>query len=210
MLRKTRLSALETEAAGGFFHAVLLCSALLVMTPALARAADPGGVTKSTNREQTEKAALVAQLAGAKDATGAALIRGRLEEVRSKDIRPATMLLVRRATHEMGDQKIADAVEDFGAALSLQGDVAVLWRSRAQARLAGGDSSGAVSDLGVSLQHDAEDALSWQTLSAAEEASGDGQAALKAWQRVMELDPQTPGAAKRFEKLRLQAFGRPT
>ncbi|NHN88170.1 tetratricopeptide repeat protein [Acetobacter conturbans] len=159
---------------------------------------------------QTQRAALVAQLAKAKNETEAAQIRDQLEGLRTKAIRPATLLLVRRAMRELGEEKPGDAIEDFGAALSLQADVAVLWRLRAQARLAGGDTSGAISDLGVALQHDGEDAISWQTLATTEDAAGDDQAALKAWQRVMELDPQLPGAGKMFEKLRLKAFGRPT
>ncbi|MCH4090230.1 hypothetical protein [Acetobacter sp.] len=189
---------------------------LLTVAPAQAEPAVAGKAPSTTSSSpqklssETKKAALVAQLAASKNPTEAALLRGQLEELRTQSIRPATRLLMRRAARELASEKPGDAVEDFGAALSLQNDVAVLWRLRAQARILGGDPGGAISDLGVALQHDGSDAVSWQLLTAAEDVAGDGQAALKAWQRVMELDPQLPGAAKRFEKLQLKAFGRPT
>lgn len=222
MHRKTRPLALETDPKGGFFRCMNRISpfaALAFLLTATAAHAEPAATkaapatTPASPQKlsvETRKAGLVAQLAASKNPTEAALIRGQLEELRTQSIRPATRLLMRRAARELSGEKPGEAVEDFGAALSLQNDVAVLWRLRAQARLMGGDTSGAISDLGVALQHDGNDAVSWQLLTAAEDTAGDGQAALKAWQRVMELDPQLPGAAKKFEKLQLKAFGRPT
>lgn len=162
-----------------------------------------------TVRQSREKE-LVAKLAKARSDAEAADTRSELESLRTKPLRPATMLLVRRATRELSQDKPGDAIEDLGAALALQGDVAVLWRMRAQARLAGGDTDGAVSDLGIATLHDADDAVNWETLTAVEDARSDGPAALKAWQHAMTLDPKIPGADKRLEKLRLKAFGQPT
>lgn len=222
MHRKTRPLALETDPKGGFFRCmnrtyplvglIFLLTATTAQAEPVASGAAPGAPTSSPQKLsiETQKAGLVAQLAASKNPTEAEQIRGQLEELRTQSIRPATRLLMRRAVRELGDEKAGDAVEDFGAALSLQNDVAVLWRLRAQARLMGGDTSGAISDLGVALHHDDNDAVSWQLLAAAEDVAGDGQAALKAWQRVMELDPQQPGAARKFEKLQMKAYGRPT
>ncbi|MFT8718854.1 hypothetical protein [Acetobacter sp.] len=210
MHEKTRLTALETEPRGGFFRFVWL-SVGMSLFPVTAGYAAPSSPQQQAEAHTQQKiAALATQLAKTKNGTEAALLRGQLEELRTKPIRPATMLLVRRATRELGSQKVGDAIDDFGAALSLQSDLAVLWRLRAQARLTGGDTMGAISDLGVALQYDGNDAISWETLAAAEDAAGDDQAALKAWQRLIELDPCLPGAKERLEKLRLKAFGRPT
>ncbi|NHN84697.1 hypothetical protein GOB93_08570 [Acetobacter musti] len=160
--------------------------------------------------QQSREKELVAKLAKAGTEAEAADIRSELEALRTKPLRPTTMLLLRRATRELSEQKPADAIEDLGAALALQSDAAVLWRLRAQAKLAGGDTDGAVSDLGIAVQHDADDAVNWETLTAVEEARSDGPAAFRAWQRAMELDPKLPGAETRLEKLRLKAFGQPT
>ncbi len=160
--------------------------------------------------QQSREKELVAKLAKAGTEAEAADIRSELEALRTKPLRPTTMLLLRRATRELSEQKPADAIEDLGAALALQSDVAVLWRLRAQAKLAGGDTDGAISDLGIAVQHDADDAVNWETLTAVEEARSDGPAAFRAWQRAMELDPKLPGAENRLEKLRLKAFGQPT
>ncbi|GEN62148.1 hypothetical protein AOE01nite_03720 [Acetobacter oeni] len=169
----------------------------------------PPHVSQETARQSREKD-LVAKLAKARSDAEAGEIRSGLEELRTKPLRPATMLLLRRATRELSEQKAGDAIEDLGAALALQNDVPALWRLRAQARLAGGDTDGAVSDLGIAIQRDPDDALNWQTLTDAEEARSDSQAALRAWQHAMTLDPRLPGADKRLEKLRLKAFGQPT
>lgn len=227
-VQKTRPQAPFRSSAGGFFSAFsgvgLLAATLLAGPVGVARAEEAPPVAagaapvhpataggKPSAALPTRQADLVRKLAKAANDSEAAGLRAELETLRTHALRPATMLLLRRATRELGDeQKPGDAVEDLGAALALQGDVGVLWRLRAQARLAAGDTDGAISDLGVALQHDADDALNWQVLTAAEEARGDGPAALKAWQHVIALDPQFPGAGKRLEKLQLKAFGQPT
>lgn len=110
----------------------------------------------------------------------------------------------------LAEGKALSAVEDLDDALVLQPDVAILWRDRARARLTARDLTGAIADLGVALQRDGQDAVAWRLLSAIEEQRGDWQAAERAWQQVMALDPMVEGGRTKGEQLHLKAFGRPT
>ncbi|MBV1838196.1 hypothetical protein KUA11_13380 [Acetobacter estunensis] len=209
MQRKARPSAPHGGSRGGLFRMLTVLSVWGMVPPVLCHAA-PSTTAIPAPGAKDSRTDLVARLAHAQSAQEAALIRQALEELRLKPVRPATQLLVRRATRELGEDKPADAIEDMGAALALQSDVAALWRMRAQTRLSGGDAQGAISDLGEALQRDPEDAQSWQTLTSAEEAAGANDAALKAWEHVMALDPLMPGATKTYDKLKLKAYGQPT
>ncbi|MBB2179991.1 hypothetical protein HLH29_12545 [Gluconacetobacter tumulicola] len=154
--------------------------------------------------------ALTAQLAAATSRAAAADLEARLERARRHALSPTTRLLQRGAMAHLADGKALGAVEDLDDALVLQPDVAILWRDRAQARLAARDLTGAIADLGVALQRDGQDAVAWRLLSAVEEQRGDWQAAERAWQRVMALDPMVDGGRANGERLHLKAFGRPT
>ncbi|MBB2203506.1 hypothetical protein HLH27_00530 [Gluconacetobacter takamatsuzukensis] len=154
--------------------------------------------------------ALTAQLAAASSRAAAADLEVRLEQARRHALSPTTRLLQRGAQAHLVEGKALAAVEDLDDALVLQPDVAILWRDRAQARLAARDLTGAITDLGVALQRDGQDAVAWRLLSAVEEQRGDWQAAERAWQRVMALDPMVEGGRAKGEQLHLKAFGRPT
>lgn len=153
---------------------------------------------------------LTAQLARASSRAAAVDLEVRLERARRHALSPTTRLLQRGAVAHLAEGKALSAVEDLDDALVLQPDIAILWRDRAQARLAARDLTGAIADLGVALQHDGQDAVAWRLLSAIEEQRGDWQAAERAWQRVMALDPMVEGGRAKGEQLHLKAFGRPT
>ncbi len=153
---------------------------------------------------------LETELAHAATARGARDLLGRIEQLRLKDLAPTTTLLVRRAQDDLDAQRPLDAEQDMDDALLLQPDIEVLWRNRAQARLAAANPDGAVADLGVALHHDGRDVMAWKILQETEEQRGDWQAAWKAWQHVVELEPTIPDAAHQTEQLRLKAFGQPT
>ncbi|WP_408887024.1 tetratricopeptide repeat protein [Komagataeibacter sp. FNDCR2] len=155
-------------------------------------------------------AELETELSHAATANGAHDLMGRIEQLRMKDLAPTTSLLLRRAQDDLDAQRPLDAVQDMDDALLLQPDMEVLWRNRAQARLAAANPDGAVADLGVALHHDGRDLTAWKILVNVEQIRGDWQAAWKAWQHVLQLDPTTPDAAHETERLRLKAFGQPT
>ncbi|MBB2202647.1 hypothetical protein HLH28_13890 [Gluconacetobacter tumulisoli] len=153
---------------------------------------------------------LTAQLAHASSRPAAADLEARIEQMRQHPLSPTTRLLLRRAQADLADRKSLDAVADLDDALVLQPEVGILWRDRAQARLAAQDLDGAVADLGVALHRDDSDAVAWQILSSVEEQRGDWKAAYQAWQRVLALDPMAADGRRQAERLRLKAFGQPT
>lgn len=161
-------------------------------------------------RPEDRIAQLADQLAAAKTPEEAHALEGMLETMRAARLSPTTHLLLRRAEKDMADNKPDNAVDDMTDALALQPDSAILWRSRAQMRLVAGDLNGAVTDLGSALQRDPRDSQSWSLLATVEEHRTDGPAALKAWQKVMELNPMTDRNHKRLDALHIKAFGQPT
>ncbi len=138
------------------------------------------------------------------------MLEARLEALRAAGLSPTTQLLLRRAQKDSQADKPDDAVEDLSDALALQPDSAILWRSRAQMRLAAGDFKAAITDLGEALQRDGRDAKSWGLLSTVEDQRKDGLAALKAWQKVLELNPMADKNHKHLDTLHIKAFGQPT
>ncbi|MFT9214862.1 MAG: tetratricopeptide repeat protein [Acetobacter malorum] len=155
-------------------------------------------------------AALADQLAQAKTPEDAQMLEARLEALRAAGLSPTTQLLLRRAQKDSQADKPDDAVEDLSDALALQPDSAILWRSRAQMRLAAGDFKAAITDLGEALQRDGRDAKSWGLLSTVEDQRKDSPAALKAWQKVLELNPMSDKNHKHLDALHIKAFGQPT
>jgi len=78
---------------------------------------------------------------------------------------------------------------------------------RAIARFGAGDTPGAIADLQATLQHEPRSFAAFQTLSAIAEARKDWKGAYEAWQKVMEIDPKTPGGEERLKDLRRHALG---
>ncbi|WP_130732449.1 hypothetical protein [Komagataeibacter xylinus] len=176
----------------------------------LDRHAGPPARAQGSTPAEPSLDSLETELAHAATARGARDLLGRIEQLRLKDLAPTTTLLVRRAQDDLDAQRPLDAEQDMDDALLLQPDVEVLWRNRAQARLAAANPDGAVADLGVALHHDGRDVMAWKILQETEEQRGDWQAAWKAWQHVVQLEPTIPDAAHQTEQLRLKAFGQPT
>ncbi|MBS0960278.1 hypothetical protein JK168_06645 [Acetobacter thailandicus] len=193
------------SASGHLIKGLLLYTALSSTAALCASAHAP----KKSPADELQ-AALVVQLAHTTSADEAHLIADKLESLRSAGLSPTTLLLLRRARKDVTDQKPDDASEDMNDALALQPEKAVLWRSRAQIRLVAGDLKGAVSDLGTALQKDPDDATSWALLSTVEEQRKDGKAALKAWQKVLSLNPTADKNHKRLDALHILAYGQPT
>lgn len=123
---------------------------------------------------------------------------------------PAVRLLLSRASREQQAGANQDAIEDFGAVLALQPDLAEAWRQRAEARFAAGDRAGAVADLGEALKREPREFLAFRTLAQIAEARADWKAAFAAWNRLLAFDPKTPGGEGHLKELRRKAFGEET
>jgi tetratricopeptide (TPR) repeat protein len=123
---------------------------------------------------------------------------------------PAVRLLLSRASREQQAGASQDAIEDYGAALALQPDLAEAWRQRGEVRFASGDRAGALADLGEALKREPREFLAFRALARIAEARGDWKAAVAAWERLLTFDPKTPGGAQHMKELRRKAFGEET
>ncbi|MFS8366690.1 tetratricopeptide repeat protein [Acetobacter oryzifermentans] len=213
VMRKTRSSACRRS---GFLFAGI-CAIHMGLpatgwtqptTPPAPPPAHAASQHSSSIAEQIKQ--LSTALAHAKTPEEAHTLQEQLEALRSAKLSPTTQLLVRRAEKDLTTDKPDDTVEDIGDALALQPDQAILWRTRAQMRLVAGDLKGAIADIGEALQRDPLDAESWSLLTSVEEHRNDGTAALKAWQKVLELSPMTDRNHKRLDALHIKAYGQPT
>jgi tetratricopeptide (TPR) repeat protein len=120
---------------------------------------------------------------------------------------PAVTLLMARGLREMKAQTPDDAIEDLGAAITLQPDFAEAYHQRALARFAAGDTPGAVADLQQALQREPRDFGAFRTLADIAESREDWKSAYAAWQRLMAIDPKTPGGEDKLKDLRRRALG---
>jgi tetratricopeptide (TPR) repeat protein len=120
---------------------------------------------------------------------------------------PAVTLLMSRGLRELHAGANDDAIEDFGDAITLDPKLAEAYRQRAVARYEAGDTQGAIADLQATVQQEPRDFAAFQTLSRIAEARKDWKSAYSAWQKVMEIDPETPGGEDRLNELKRNAFG---
>lgn len=120
---------------------------------------------------------------------------------------PALRLLLVRGTRELNDGQAGDAADSFEAALDLDPDLIEGWRGRAQARARLGDAAGAVRDIQEVLRREPRSFAALQDLSRMAEARSDWRGALAAHQKLLEIDPRTPGGQARLRDLRRRALG---
>ena len=66
---------------------------------------------------------------------------------------------------------------------------------------------GAIADIQATLQHEPRSFAAFETLAAIAEARKDWKGAYEAWQKVLEIDPKTPGGQERLKDLRRHALG---
>jgi tetratricopeptide (TPR) repeat protein len=120
---------------------------------------------------------------------------------------PAVTLLMSRGLREMKADASQDAIDDFTAAITLDPNLAEAYHQRAIARFAAGDTPGAIADIQATLQREPRSFAALETLSAIAEARKDWKGAYDAWQKVLEVDPKTPGGEERLKDLRRHALG---
>ncbi|HET6183951.1 MAG TPA: tetratricopeptide repeat protein [Acetobacteraceae bacterium] len=182
-------------AAVGFVAALRLC-------PAMAQAPqiDP----------QAAAGRLLDALRRAPDEQEAALVEAHVEELWAQEGSPAVRLLMARGTRELKAGDDGDAREDFDAALALDDTLASAWYARAEARAAAGDTTGAVADLAQAVKREPRDFLAYRMLADIAAQRQDWKSALAAWQKLLDIDPMTPGGAHRLKELTVKALGQET
>lgn len=169
----------------------------LVATPAAAQT--PSRATQLDN--------LLAALKVAPNEPAAAALEAQILAVWAQAATAAVRLLLTRGAREMSENAPGDALDSFDAALDLEPDLLEGWRGRAEARRALGDYTGAVHDIEELLRREPRSFLAFQELSRIAQARGDWRGALAAWQKVLELSPQTPGGQTRLTDLKRRALG---
>jgi cytochrome c-type biogenesis protein CcmH/NrfG len=172
-----------------------VCTGAHAQTPAEQRAA--------TNR-------LLDALKAAPDSQTAVKLEGKLEETWLRSGSPAVTLLMSRGLRTLQAGEDDEAVNSFSDAITLEPDVAEAWHQRAMARYHEGDVNGAIHDLEETVQLEPRDFAAFRTLTDIAEAREDWKAAYEAWQKVMELDPKTPGGEERLRVLKRKAVGEDT
>lgn len=150
---------------------------------------------------------LAAALKAAPNEAAAVALEAQIRETWAHAGTAAVRLLVARGSRELSEVAPGDALDSFDAALDLSPDLLDGWRGRASARRSLGDYTGAVRDLQELLRREPHSFIAFQDLSRVAEARGDWKSALSAWEKVLDLDPQTPGGQTRLRDLRRRALG---
>jgi tetratricopeptide (TPR) repeat protein len=120
---------------------------------------------------------------------------------------PVVTLLMSRGAREMQSEANQEAVQDFTDAITLDPNLAEAYHQRAKARFAAGDSQGAIADIEQTLQHEPRDFAALRTLAVIAESRQDWKGAYAAWQKLLEIDPQTADGEDKLKDLRRRALG---
>ncbi|MBV9785660.1 MAG: tetratricopeptide repeat protein [Acidisphaera sp.] len=120
---------------------------------------------------------------------------------------PAVTLLMSRGLRDAQAGAQQEAEADFDAAIVLDPNLAEAYDRRAVTRFQQGDYAGAVRDIEEALKREPRDFIALQDLSRIAESRHDWAGAYAAWQKVLELDPKTPGGEMRLNELRRHAEG---
>jgi tetratricopeptide (TPR) repeat protein len=186
-------------------RAMLLPILLLTASPALAQNA---GGTAAEKHAALDR--LLAALKAAPNEQVAAPLEMQIRELWANAGTPAVTLLMTRGLRELKASANKDAIEDFSDAVTLDPNMAEAYHQRAIARFADGDTLGAVADIQETLQHEPRNFAAFQTLSKIAAAQKNWKGAYEAWQKVIEIDPKTPGGEERLKDLRRRALGEET
>ena len=178
---------------------LLLAVLLLIASPALGQ--DRHAARKAHIDE------LLAALAHAGSETEAVVLEAHLRQLWLEAGTPAVTLLMSRGLHDLRAGANREAEQDFDAAIALDPDLAEAYDQRAVARFRQGRVSDAVRDIHEALKREPRNFLAWRQLAEIAEARGDWSGALSAWQKLMALDPKTPGGELKLKELRRRALG---
>ena len=164
--------------------------------------------TPTEKRATTDR--LLDALKAAPTEQAAAALESQLEQTWLRSGSPAVTLLISRGLRSLQAGQDQEATDSFSDAITLQPDVAESWRQRALARYHAGDENGAINDLRQTVELEPRDFAAFRTLAEIAAAREDWKGAYAAWQRLMDLDPNTPGGQERLRLLKRKAVGEDT
>lgn len=123
---------------------------------------------------------------------------------------PAVTLLMSRGQRELRAGAHQDAIQTFTDAITLDPDLSAAYRQRGIAKYQDGDVGGAIMDMQETLKREPRDFVALKTLTNIAASHENWKAAYEAWQKMLEIDPKTPGGEERLNDLRRRAFGQET
>ena len=180
----------------------------LILIGCIGLCATANAQSPAEKRAATDR--LLDALRAAPDEQSAAGLEGQLEQTWLRAGSPAVTLLISRGLRLLQAGEDNDAVTSFSDAITLQPDIAEAWHQRALARYHAGDVNGAIHDLEETVQLEPRDFSAFRTLADIATAREDWKGAYAAWQKVMEVDPKTPGGEERLRLLKRKAVGEDT
>ena len=153
---------------------------------------------------------LVGALKNAGGETEAAVLEAHLRQLWLEAGTPAVTLLMARGLRDLKAGANQEAERDFDSAVTLDPNIAEAYDQRATARFRQGKVADAIRDIQEALKREPRDFLAWRQLAEIAEARQDWPGALAAWQKLMALDPKTPGGDAKLKELRRRALGEST
>lgn len=177
---------------------------------AIASSAALAQVNSPPNSPRRPTDGMLTALKAAPTEEAAAALEAQLRAAWANAASPAVKLLLSRGQRELTEGAASDSLDSYDAALDLEPELLEAWRGRATARLHMGDTVGAIHDLQEVLRREPRSFIAWQDLSRIAESRSDWRAATAAWQKLLEIDPRTPGGADRLKLLRRRMNGEET
>ncbi|MDR3539280.1 MAG: tetratricopeptide repeat protein [Acetobacteraceae bacterium] len=163
--------------------------------------------SQASGNKAADRAALLDALHAAPDETLAVHLEARLREMWLEAGSPAVTLLMSRGLRALNAGQSDDAIEAFTDALTLDPNLAAAYHQRALARFHAGDTQGAIRDIEETLKREPRDFAAFRSLSEIAAAREDWKGAYAAWQKLLEIDPKTPGGDAKLRDLKRRAFG---
>lgn len=152
---------------------------------------------------------LTTALKNAGTETEAAVLEGHLRQLWLSAGTPAITLLMLRGLRDL-KASAPEAEADFDGVITLDPNVAEAYDQRAVARFQQGKFVAAIADLEEALKREPRNFMAYRHLAEIAEARQDWPGALAAWQKLMALDPKTPGGEPKLNQLRRRAEGENT
>lgn len=164
-------------------------------------------VAQQGGGKPSDRAALLDALQAAPDEQTAARLEARLRQMWLEAGSPAVTLLMSRGLRDLQAGQADDAIDSFTDALALDPNLAAAYHQRALARFHAGDSRGAIRDIEEVLKREPRNFAALRSLADIAAAREDWKGAYTAWQKLLEIDPKTPGGADRLRDVRRRALG---
>lgn len=178
---------------------LLLAVLAVCITPALAE--DRAAARK------TQIDDLLGALKNTGSETEAVVLEGHLRQLWLQAGSPAVTLLMARGLRDLKAAAGQEAEQDFDGAIALDPEVAEAYDQRALARFQQGKVAEAIRDIEEALKREPRNFFAFRHLAEIAEARKDWPAAFAAWQKLMAIDPKTPGGEQKLKELRKRALG---